>query len=466
MIICLVILALLTAVFVLGRKEERETLRKVRKALKIPVFAASAGLFAARRLRNTFALPGEERLLERKEERMTAEARTYGTALLVAAAGAFLGVMIGLVNLVPEIYTRIERPAFGETKEVPVVVKGLPDEEEMTLIVSGRDPGENEYEEIFDQAYEAMLPVILGGNASFEEVTERLVFRTENDAGIQFSYHSSRIEILSDFGTVSTENLGKDGETVGVVVTLSYKGHSKDYTLNVRVKPKEAVYSDREALLQAVSEADADSVREKDLELPDELHGQEIIFEKKQTSAYAVFGLFLLLALTIPVFSRERKKSAMKKREEELAFSYAPLLGKFRTLLEAGMTIRSAWEKIASDYLKRRDREGRRFVYEEMLISVNQLRSGMTEQEVYTDFGRRLGQHRYVRFASLLSQNLRQGISGLSGAMENEMHAALEERKNMAIRKGEEAGTKLLAPMMAMLIVVVISVTVPAFLSF
>ena len=466
MIICLMILALLTAVFVRGRKEETDLLKNARKRLKIPVFAASAGLYLSRRLRNTFSLAGEDRLLERKEERMISEARIFGTALLVAFAGAFLGCVLGLVNLAPEIYTRIERPGFGETKEVPVVVKGLKDDEEMTLVVSGRDPGENEYEEIFDKAYEAMLPVILGGNASFEEVTERLVFRTENDAGIQFSYHSSRIEVLSDFGTVSTEDLQKTGENVTLRITLSYKGHEKDYELPVRVKPKEAVSSDREALLQAVSQADSDSIREKDLELPESVRGQEVIFEKKQTSAYAVLGLFLLLAAMIPVFARERKKSAMKKRDEELAFSYAPLLGKFRTLLGAGMSIRSAWEKIASDYLRRRDREGRKFVYEEMLISVNQLRSGMTEREVYTDFGRRLGQHRYVRFTSLLSQNLRQGIKGLTNALETEMHAALEERKNLAIRKGEEAGTKLLLPMMAMLIVVVISVTVPAFLSF
>ena len=130
------------------------------------------------------------------------------------------------------------------------------------------------------------------------------------------------------------------------------------------------------------------------------------------------------------------------------------------------MTIRSAWEKITGDYLKRRSREGRKYVYEEMLISVNQLRAGMSERDVYTDFGRRTAQHRYVRFAGLLSQNLRHGISGLTDDLDTEMHAALEERKNLAIRKGEEAGTKLLFPMMAMLVVVVVCITVPAFMSF
>lgn len=466
MIICLAALVLLITVFRLGRTEERETLTKARKSLRIPVFAASAGLFAARKLRKVFALPDEERLLEQGEERMIKEAKVFGTALLLLTAGALAGTVLGLVNLIPRIYTEVARPDFGETREIAVVVKGLPEDEEMTLHVSGRDPGENEYEEIFDEAYEAMLPVILGENESFEEVTERLQLRPENDAGIQFSYRSSRIEVLSDYGLLNMEELGEEGEDVVLSVTLSYKGHEKTYEKSVHVARKNAVKSERDALLEAVSQADSDSIRESEMKLPEEVLGKSVVFEGAKTSAYAVFGLFFLAAIAVPVLWRERRKEALKKRDEELAFSYAQLLGKFRSLLEAGMTSRSVWEKIAGDYVKRRDREGRKYVYEEMLISVNQLRSGMSEREVYTDFGRRTGQHRYVRFAGLLSQNLRQGISGLTDSLDAEMQAALEERKNLAIRKGEEAGTKLLFPMMAMLAVIMISITVPAFMSF
>ncbi len=466
MIICLAALVLLTAVFRLGRKEGREILTKERKRLKIPVFAASAGLFAAKKLWKVFALPDEERLLEQDEERMVKEARVFGTALLVMTSGACLGTALGLLNLIPRIYTEVSRPDFGETREIAVVVKGLPEEEEMTLHVSGRDPGENEYEEIFDEAYEAMLPVILGENESFEEVTERLQLRPENDAGIQFSYRSSRIEVLSDFGTLNTEDLKEAGEDLLLQVTLSYKGHEKTYEQPLHVMKKQAGQSDREALISAVSKADLDSIREQEMELPEEVLGTEVTFQKKQASSYAVLFLFLIMALSIPVIWRERRKEALRKRDEELAFSYAQILGKFRSLLTAGMTSRSAWEKIAADYLKRRERDGRKYVYEEMLISVNQLRSGVSEREAYTDFGRRTGQHRYVRFTGLLSQNLRQGIAGLTGALDTELHAALEERKNLSIRKGEEAGTKLLFPMMVMLGVIVICIAVPAFMSF
>ncbi|MBR3437536.1 MAG: hypothetical protein IKG97_07270 [Lachnospiraceae bacterium] len=466
MILCLLILVFLTVLFILGRGEERDFLKSAKKRLKIPVFAGSAGLYFSRKLKRVFALSGEERLLERKDEELIGKARIFGIALMVSFAGAILGFFLGLSNRVPRIYTEIARPEFGEVKEVPVVVKGLSKEEEMTISVPGRDPGENEYEEIFDDAYEAMRPVMLGGNESFEEVTERLVFRSENDAGIQFSYRSSRNEVLSDYGTLDTEDLEEGGEDVLLTVTLSYKDYEKTYEQPVHVMKKNAAGSDREALISAIEKADSDSIRDQEMKLPEEVLGREVFFEGRRTSVYAVLGVFVLAAAAVLVVWRERRKEKIKKRDEEMAFSYAQLLGKFRSLLTAGMTTRSAWEKITGDYLKRRKREGRKYVYEEMLISVNQLRSGMSEREVYTDFGRRTGQHRYVRFAGLLSQNLRQGISGLTGALDTEMHAALEERKNMAIRKGEEAGTKLLFPMMVMLVVIVICIAVPAFMSF
>ena len=66
---------------------------------------------------------------------------------------------------------------------------------------------------------------------------------------------------------------------------------------------------------------------------------------------------------------------------------------------------------------------------------------------------------------ALLSQNLRKGTKGLTQMLRMEAIQAFEERKARAKRLGEEAGTKLLAPMFLMLAVVLVIVIVPAFLS-
>ena len=49
--------------------------------------------------------------------------------------------------------------------------------------------------------------------------------------------------------------------------------------------------------------------------------------------------------------------------------------------------------------------------------------------------------------------------------LEEEVSAAFEERKNLAKKSGEEAGTNMLFPMMMMFGIFIVIIMVPAFLS-
>lgn len=49
--------------------------------------------------------------------------------------------------------------------------------------------------------------------------------------------------------------------------------------------------------------------------------------------------------------------------------------------------------------------------------------------------------------------------------LEKEADITMQQRKNMAKKQGEEAGTKMLLPMMMMLGIVMVIVMVPAILS-
>ena len=49
--------------------------------------------------------------------------------------------------------------------------------------------------------------------------------------------------------------------------------------------------------------------------------------------------------------------------------------------------------------------------------------------------------------------------------LEQEVSDAFEERKNLAKKSGEEAGTKMLFPMMMMFGIIIVIIMVPAFLS-
>ena len=95
-----------------------------------------------------------------------------------------------------------------------------------------------------------------------------------------------------------------------------------------------------------------------------------------------------------------------------------------------------------------------------------QLGSGLSEGKAYSEFGRRCGVQVYIKLSALLEQSQKNGSRQLRPALELEMVSAFEQRKNLAKKLGEEAGTKLLLPLLMMLGVVMVMIVVPAFLSF
>ena len=106
----------------------------------------------------------------------------------------------------------------------------------------------------------------------------------------------------------------------------------------------------------------------------------------------------------------------------------------------------------------------RQYVYEEMLFTLYEMKSGVAEDQAYEQFGERCALQPYTRLAGLLTQSIRKGNAALLADLRKESSDAQEERRNLVRKKGEEAGTKLLLPMMMMGIVMII-IMVPAFLS-
>ena len=84
----------------------------------------------------------------------------------------------------------------------------------------------------------------------------------------------------------------------------------------------------------------------------------------------------------------------------------------------------------------------------------------------YELLGSRCGLPLYRKLSTLLIQNVQKGAAGMLDTLRQESWKVNEERKNQIKRKGEEAGTKLLFPMMLMLGMVMILVIVPACFAF
>ena len=167
------------------------------------------------------------------------------------------------------------------------------------------------------------------------------------------------------------------------------------------------------------------------------------------------------MAVCTAILEEEKVQESVKKKKTGLMMDYASFLYKLTSLLRAGLTIRGAFEKIAETKQVRKH-----YIDEEVRKCCNEMRSGIAEAQAYENFGRRCQIPEYIKTGTLLAQNLRKGSDGLADLLEAEALRGMEERQNLARKLGEQAGTKLLFPMMLMLGVVMVILMAPAFLSF
>ncbi|MCD8154483.1 MAG: type II secretion system F family protein [Clostridiales bacterium] len=200
--------------------------------------------------------------------------------------------------------------------------------------------------------------------------------------------------------------------------------------------------------------------------LPGEWEGRKLVWEKEgDTTGTLLSGMFLLAGLLLIFVQKREEEQEFLRRREQVFMDYPGLIMKFTLLVQAGLTVRKAFQKMASDYQRSRP-ECPRYAYEAIMTACNEMDSGISEAEAYRRFGERCGHIRYKTFSVLLIQNLQKGSRYLADILEQESMEAWDERKRKARVIGETAAMKLLVPMILMLAVVMAIVMIPAFLAF
>ena len=364
----------------------------------------------------------------------------------------------------------LNRNNFGEG-EVPVSLSARvegKEEEIFAYVVGERKYTTKEAEALYAQAVRLIPKVIRGENDSLEDVRTHLDLVTQLE-GYPFtiSWESDSYSIVDTDGTVTNEEL-KEGTVVTLTAHFQYEKLAWDYQMYVRVNPK--LYTKQELLRRRIEELlhlqeEYTGTTDKMI-LPDKVDSMPIVWREIIEDGS---GYLLLLALSVAVFlfwvrSREPDR-LLENRRKELLLDYPEIVNKLALYMGAGMTIRNAFFKMGEDYRKRRS-ERKRYVYEEILMMCYELQSGRSEREAYAHFGKRCQVQAYMKLCTLLSQNLRKGSNDLLRVLRQEADNAFAERKNLAKKLGEEAGTKLLLPMMMMLCIVMVIIMIPAYFSF
>ena len=216
--------------------------------------------------------------------------------------------------------------------------------------------------------------------------------------------------------------------------------------------------------LQALEEKTAG---EEGFYLPEEIGAVSVGLPEQSDTTWAVVAIGIIFLPFAVFFSKHQEKEKKKKqRADELLAAYPQVITKLTLYTGAGLSLRGAWERLATEYRAKFETEGKQSaISEEVLLLAGELKNGTSEARAYEAFGRRIALKPYMRCASLLVSQLQKGSGGLRKSLEGEVGLAWEMHREQAAKKGEEAQTKLLFPMMGMLFLVMAVVMIPAFFS-
>ena len=359
----------------------------------------------------------------------------------------------------------IERNLYGDgSKKVSLIAEDGDEEYCISLDIEEKSYTDEELMQMIETALPDLERSILGENESIDKVAYDLRLVKSVD-GYPFDVEWRVDEEYLDYEGHLVKDRLDAPVPVELTAVISCGSFALEHTFSMMICSKAVQPGKAELMERQISEQESNSRSDKKVTLPSEIGGQKIHWSYKRSYR----GLLLLAATPLLVllvyFGRDRDlHRQVEDREEQMRLDYPEIVSSLALLIGAGMTVPNAWMKIAGDYKNRKAQTGRkRYAYEEMLLTIYEMESGVSQMKAYEHFGRRCRIPSYNKLATLLSQNIRKGAANLPLLLREESKDAFEERKHLARSMGEKAGTKLLVPMMMLLGITLVIIMVPAF---
>lgn len=394
--------------------------------------------------------------------------------LIILLLGNILGLTFQIANQNESIITNglLKRNSYGngeKTETILASIEGKKQKKSIEVTLAEQQYSKREVEEIFRQVKLEMERRFLNKNKSLNEVDQSVnLVKSFKDGIVTVDWEITPFGLIDYSGKIIKKEISKQGELAKITAHLQYLSYEDYYTFYIRVYPlsSHGANTIMDRLRVKVAEKEKESRTALEIKLPLSIDNQKITWSKTNTFIN-LWILFLSFIIGTGLYLKGKRdlKDQVKFRENQMLLDYSNVVSKLMLLLGAGMPVSQAWSKIAIDY-KHQRQEGNvqfRYIYEEMLLTYYEMSDGIPDIEAFERFGRRCKVQKYLKLSGILIQNIRQGTKEIKRLLQFEMYHAMEERKGIAKKMGEEAGTKLLGPMMLLLIVVLTIVAVPAF---
>ena len=360
-------------------------------------------------------------------------------------------------------------PGMGD-KEIQMEFQTEQGRFPVNLKLAERSYREDELETIFEQGRLWLDDVWLGENVSSQTVIYNLYFPTEIETlGLAVRWETESYRWVQTDGIITDEarEMAPLDMTVRAVLSYGDKERTVDYPIRIITPEKDEKTVLQESVTKVLEGLQSDQKTEAELILPENIGEMSLTwYDREKTIWPKVFVFGNICLILVHFCQEERRMQQFKDREDGLRQDYPEIVYRFVLLIGSGMTVRAAWEKITSDYQRWRERTGKkRWGYEEMEMAVREMNYGIPELKAYESFGKRCGTQGYIRLSSLLIQQVKRGARGMNQLLVQEVGEAEVLRRENARKSAEEAGTRLILPMILLMTVVFAVLMIPAFLS-
>lgn len=404
-------------------------------------------------------------------------AQKISIVLLLAACGSFLSLALYITEAndgaIRDGYV-VDRNAAGEgAKDLDLVATGGDGKElgEFHLEIEEQKFTEKEAEELFKRASGELEQMILGNNESLELVNDDLkLIKQIEGYPFEISWSIDNPDVCKYDGEIDFEKVPEEGVIIALTATYRYNEHRLEQVMYANVVPQKLTPAQivQKEIKTLLDTGNRESEYEDHIDLPSTYRDESISWsEKRQDSSLMLLLLMLVGGAATFVMKDNELKQKIEYRNNQLIREYPGFVSQMVLYLGAGMTMRNIFSKLSENYIgKRKNGAPESVVYEEIIKSSREMGLGKAESAVYEDFGRRCGGQQYSRLSTLLAQNLRKGNSELLKLLNEEAQKAFDDRLDRARKSGEEAGTKLLLPMVLMLLIVMVIIMIPAYMTF
>ncbi len=391
--------------------------------------------------------------------------------VLVAAVMGLLGLLIFIKDFIDNRYDfsgQLERNDAGKgVISENLEVEFFDNRENISFNLQETSLSSQEVEAAFDKAVSEIDATYLGENTSPSQVCYDLVLNKKYaDDLISAKWQFDDYGIITSEGQIQEDKTNENGTIVEVTALLSYGEYERDYSFSIVIYPLglDTYQGQLYAINQELEKSNGDNAQ-KEMKLPKSVGDMTLTWKKKMDyRGLVIVFLGIVAALAIYLADQEEKKKAKKEVENQRLRDYPLIVSDLSILMAAGMSFRVALERITGRYLSgiSANPEKKSAGYEDMVRCYKRLVDGAGEMTAIELLGKESEAKEYRKLSMLLAQNLRKGSKDLIECLEKEEASAFEQKKQRAIRAGEEASTKLLLPMGGMLLIVIVVLVVPA----